>query len=91
MPDIGGHHGRTQGFQPRTVARCQISRLHASGGSVWGQRFVKINLREREPSRFEVQNLADTSIDNANISGLTIFGWNITDLIKQAQQRKNSN
>jgi uncharacterized protein YjbI with pentapeptide repeats len=33
-------------------------------------------------------NLAHASIDNANISGLTILGWNIEELIKEAQQKK---
>jgi hypothetical protein len=33
-------------------------------------------------------NLANVSIDDANISGLTILGWNIEELIKEARQKK---
>ena len=35
-------------------------------------------------------NLANVSIQDANISGLTIFGWNIEELIKGALQKKTS-
>ena len=35
-------------------------------------------------------NLANVNIDDANISGLTILGCNIEELIKDAQQKKNS-
>ena len=36
-------------------------------------------------------NLTNVRIDDANIAGVTIFGWNIGELITDAQKRKTSN
>jgi hypothetical protein len=36
-------------------------------------------------------NLSNVVVDDANISGLIINGWNIADLIKEATGRKTSN
>ena len=41
-----------------------------------------------EDARLNNVNLAHVSIDNAKISGLTILGWNIADLIKDARHEK---
>lgn len=49
-------------------------------------KFTNVNLQGAKLNDVNLSNV----IDDANISGLTIFGWNITVLIKEAQQRKAS-
>jgi hypothetical protein len=41
-------------------------------------------------AKFTDVNLGNVVIDKANIDGLTILGWNIAELIKEARQRKSS-
>jgi uncharacterized protein YjbI with pentapeptide repeats len=56
--------------------------------NLWASSFTDINF---QGAKFSNVSFANVSIEDANIDGLTIFGWNITALIKDAQKGKPSN
>jgi uncharacterized protein YjbI with pentapeptide repeats len=76
---------------------CGLAQAEFDDVDLADSRFTNVNLRQSSFTNINLEgakltdvNLAHVNIDNANIIGLTILGWNIADLIKEAQQKKSS-
>jgi uncharacterized protein YjbI with pentapeptide repeats len=68
-------------------AHCSLSGAHFDDANLAGSLFSNVSLRD---ARFTDVNLAGVSIDNANITGLTIFGYDVQELIRAELARRKS-
>lgn len=66
---------------------CGLAHAEFDNVDLSQSKFNGVNLRN---STFTDVNLSDVSIDDANVAGLKVFGWNITELITEAQKRETS-